>query len=120
MEKISDICANNTADEKYYAIIILGASGGRVDHSYATYSQVFKYINVYSYELGQTDIFLMSKSSVSVYLKPGDNKIISSTNLMNKEYGYSIVSLFGEAKISVKEIEENNSIGKYCLFSQKY
>jgi thiamine pyrophosphokinase len=115
LEKISDISANNLSDEKSYAIIILGSSGGRVDHSYATYSQVFKYINVYNFELKQTDIFLMSKSSVSVFLTQGDNKIISSRSIQNKEYGYSILSLLGEARISVHEVEDNVSMGNIIL-----
>ncbi len=112
LEKISDTCVNNSSDEKNYAIIILGAIGRRVHHFYATYSQVFKYINVYNFELGQTDIFLMSKSSVSVYLKPGDNKIISSENIQNKDFGYSIMSLLGEAKIKVHEVEDSVSLSK--------
>jgi thiamine pyrophosphokinase len=115
LEKISDICANNINEEKYYSIIILGASGGRVDHSYAIYSQVYKYINVYNFGLGQTDIFLMSKSSISVYLKSGDNKIVSSVNIQNRDYGYSIVSLLGEAKINVNEVEEGVSLRSFLF-----
>jgi thiamine pyrophosphokinase len=109
LEKIGELSCNNE-DNKKYAIIILGASGGRIDHTFAAFSQVYKYINNYQYELGQIEIFLMSKSSVSVYLKNGLNKINSCTNCQNKENGYSVIPLFGEVNVSINEVEDNNNI----------
>jgi thiamine pyrophosphokinase len=108
LEKIAEFSCNNNEDSKTYAIIILGASGGRIDHTFAAYSQVYKYINNYQYELGQIEIFLMSKSSVSVYLKNGLNRIISSTTFQNKENGYSIIPLFGETNVTINEVEDGN------------
>jgi thiamine pyrophosphokinase len=113
LEKIAEFSSNNTDDNKTYAIVILGASGGRIDHTFAAYSQVYKYINNYQYELGQIEIFLVSKSSVSVYLKNGLNKVISSSKFQNKANGYSVIPLFGEVNVSINEVEDGNTFCKF-------
>lgn len=110
LEKLSEISCEKDYDgeciRKKYAIIILGASGGRIDHTFSTYSQVYKYLNQYNNELSETDIFMLSKSSFSFYLKPGViNNVITSKTFENREEGYSIIPIFGEGKISIKEDE---------------
>jgi thiamine pyrophosphokinase len=107
LEKIGEFSCNINEENKRYAIIILGSAGGRIDHTFAAYSQVYKYINNYQYELGPIEIFLISQSSVSVYLKHGLNKIVSCKNFRNKENGYSIIPLFGEINVAIREIEED-------------
>jgi thiamine pyrophosphokinase len=99
---------------KKYSIVILGASGGRIDHTFSAYSQVFKYLNMYSYEFGETEILMMSKSSCSVYLKPGRNIIYLSNTMEKKNQGFSIIPLFGEGRLEIYEDEEidKNKSGK--------
>ena len=121
--------SNNGDDigSKKCSIIILGASGGRIDHTFSAYSQVYKYLNNYSYELNQTDIFMLSKSSCSVYLKPGLNQITTSTTWENRDEGYSVIPIFGEATIQVKEEDKNNfklekklKFGESLFFRKKH
>ncbi len=102
---------------KKYSIIILGQSGGRVDHTFSAYSQVFKYLNIYSHEFTNTEILMMSKSSCSLFLKPGKNIVYLTNTWENKNQGFSIISLFGEGKLNIYENEENekNKTGKYFI-----
>lgn len=112
--------------KKKFSIIILGASGGRIDHTFSAYSQVFKYLNMYSYEFCDTEILMMSKSSCSVYLKPGKNIVFLTKTWEKKNQGFSIIPLFGEGKLTIYENEEKeeykNGIFYYqsLLFSKKY
>lgn len=116
LEKISEITNdgndnfdNHTNETKKFAILVLGSSGGRIDHTFSTYSHVIKYLNTYNYQLSTTDIFLLSRSSCTVYLKPGVNSIKTSKTFENREEGYSVIPLFGEGKISIDE--ENSKDG---------
>jgi len=101
-------------NRKKFSIIILGASGGRIDHTFSTYSQVYKYLNMYSYEFADTEILLMSKSSCSIYLKPGKNIVYLTKTWEKKNQGFSILPLFGEGKLKIYENEEieTNKTGK--------
>jgi len=100
-------------NKKKYSILILGASGGRIDHTFSAYSQVFKYLNKYSNEFSHTELLMISKSSCSIYLKPGKNIVYLSKIWEKKNQGYSIISLFGEGKLKIYENEEtdNNKSG---------
>ena len=79
---------------KKCSIIILGAQGGRIDHTFSSYSQVYKYLNMYFNDFGDMEILMMSKSSCSIYLKPGKNIIYLSKTWEKKNHGYSIIPLF--------------------------
>jgi hypothetical protein len=85
----------------------LGASGGRIDHTFSAYSQVYKYLENYSFQFKETEIYMLSKSSCSVYLKPGFNKIITSSTWEKKTEGYSVIPINGQANIDVVEDETN-------------
>jgi len=102
-------------NKKKYSIIILGASGGRIDHTFSAYSQVFKYLNMYSFEFAETEILMMSKSSCSVYLKLGRNIVFLTKTLEKRKQGFSIIPLFGEGKLKIYENEEteNNKFGNF-------
>ena len=112
-EKISE-SQSDSQDEKN-AIIILGASGGRIDHTISAYSNVYKYLNTYSEQQLHADIFLASKSSFSVYLNNGCNRIIPSMEWENKKQGYSVIPMFDEGSINVIEGENEFVEGKYNL-----
>lgn len=112
LEKISEKASNQDrtyaeeiTENKKFSIILLGSSGGRIDHTYSTYSQVWKFLTSYPEELRETEVIMLSKSSCSVYLKPGQNDIIMPSKYDNKEEGYSVIPLFGEGKITVSEQE---------------
>jgi len=109
LEKISESYVPENMDLiKDYSIIILGASGGRIDHTFSAYSQVYKYLENYSDQIKGIEIILFSKSSCSVYLKPGMNKIIPSTYWEKKSDGYSVIAINGECKIEVTENSDND------------
>ena len=79
-----DRISNFSDPDQKSSIIVLGAAGGRIDHTYAAYSNVFKYLREFGDQFLQ--IFMLSKSSMSVYLKSGMNKIITTSKWKNNEY----------------------------------
>jgi hypothetical protein len=75
---------------------------------------VYKYLENYSYQFKETEVMMLSKSSCSVYLKPGINKIITSSEWEQKSEGYSIIPINGGTDIEV--IEDEKSI----FYAEKY
>lgn len=110
LEKVSTIETDCEELFKKYSIIFLGASGGRIDHTFSVFSQVFKYLIKYPDVREKAEFILLSINSCSVYLKPGYNKILTSSVLENKHQGYSIIPVDGEAEIEV--IEDDSAIYK--------
>lgn len=90
------------------SLIILGC-GGRIDHTFSTFHCVFKYLNNFRDQLSQTEIYLVSKRNISVFLKKGLNTIINHKIWMNFEMSYSIIPLSGEGHVTVydKTIKSN-------------
>lgn len=121
---LEKICEYDTSVQfqgsgKKFSIIIFGASGGRIDHTFSAYSQVYKYLQNYSFQFKETEIYMLSKSSCSVYLKQGYNKIITSNTWEKKSEGYSVIPINGQATIDVIEDEVNNfHIRKYIKFGE--
>lgn len=115
-EKASDLSNNfdeDHLDRKRFSIILLGSSGGRIDHTFSCYSQVWKFLVNYPDELADTEVIMLSKSSCTVYLKPGLNNVILPTTYDDKEEGYSVIPLFGEGRIAVSEDENyEDTVGK--------
>jgi hypothetical protein len=122
LEKISEsFSSDNMEKSKDYVIIIMGASGGRIDHTYSAFSQVFKYIENYKYQFNGIEIMLLSKSSCSVYLRSGKNKIFTSSCWEKKSEGYSVIPINGECQIEI--IEDDKSIfyiQKSIKFGEKF
>ena len=106
----------NNFNSKKYSFIILGSSGGRIDHTFSTYHHVFKYLNSYPEQLSETEIFMISKSSMSVFLKNGVNYIDSSEIIQNKTFGYSIIPIYGEANVKVSDNINNFQHFKGIVF----
>jgi thiamine pyrophosphokinase len=115
-EKASDIDRTYNDDalsNKKFAIVLLGSSGGRIDHTFSTYSQVWKFLTAYPEQLRDTEVIMLSKSSCTVFLKPGQNDIIMPIDYDDKEEGYSVIPLFGEGRITVSEDENyEENVGK--------
>lgn len=103
---------------KKFCFIILGSSGGRIDHTISTYHHVYKYLTSYSDQLSDTEIFMISKCSISVFLKNGVNVIDSSEKIQNRIYGYSLIPLLGETNVQVFDDFdiENNFKSKFKCF----
>jgi thiamine pyrophosphokinase len=97
---------SNLSNNKRFCFIILGSSGGRLDHTISTYHHVYKYLSYYPEQLAETEIFMVSKSSISVFLRNGTNIIDSSDKIQNRSFGYSIIALHGEADINVTDDTE--------------
>lgn len=98
LEKISE-----SQNIQKTAIFIIG-SGGRVDHSYSTFGSVYKYHNDYK-ELN-TDVFMVSCSSISMFLAPGINKLITSKVLELREEGYSLICFGSKGLLKLLETAE--------------
>lgn len=102
IEKLAYVTEESSlSNNKRFCFIILGASGGRLDHTFSTYHHVYKYLTQYSDQLAETEIFMVSKSSISVFLKNGTNIIDSSDKIQNRAFGFSILSLTGEAFVRI-------------------
>lgn len=125
LEKISTFETDNEELYKKYSIIFLGASGGRIDHTFSVFSQVFKYILKFPDVREKAELIMLSKSSCSVYLRPGLNKIITTNFLENKKQGYSLIPINGEASIEITEEGFSDYCAKKkikfgdCLFFRK-
>lgn len=111
LEKLSNVDEEEylTSNSKKFCFILLGSSGGRLDHTISTYHHVYKYLTYYSEQLSETEVFMISKSSLSVFLKSGSNIIDSSDKIQNKAFGYSIIALNGESNVKVYDNIENNN-----------
>jgi thiamine pyrophosphokinase len=119
---ILDSNNNMNINQKKTCFIILGASGGRLDHSIGTFHHVYKYINLFDQALNNTDIFMVSKSSTSIYLKNEfKNEILTNDKVINKIYGYSLVPFQGETTVRLVEYGVGeNSIDKVETKECKY
>jgi thiamine pyrophosphokinase len=117
LEKISTFETDGEDLRKKYSIIFLGASGGRIDHTFSVFSQVFKYLLKYPDVREKAEFILLSKSSCSVYLKSGLNVILTSNFLENKHQGYSLIPVDGEAYIEVSD-DTDYKFSKEVKFSE--
>ena len=114
IEKLGEIedcyCKNGVnLGKKENSLIIFGSSGGRIDHTFSTFHCVFKYLNTYYEQLVNTEIYMVSKKSVSVFLTKGLN-LINNFKVPSKfEVGYSIIPIYGEGNIKVYEKNEEKS-----------
>ncbi len=110
LEKLANVDEEDyaTSNSKKFCFIILGSSGGRIDHTLSTYHHVYKYLTYYSEQLSETEIFMISKCSLSVFLKSGCNIIDSSEKIQNKTFGYSIIPVYGESNVKIFDNVENN------------
>jgi thiamine pyrophosphokinase len=110
LEKLANVDEEEyvTSNSKKFCFIILGSSGGRIDHTLSTYHHVYKYLTYYSEQLSETEVFMISKSSLSVFLKSGGNIIDSSDKIQNKTFGYSIIPIYGESNVKIYDNIENN------------
>lgn len=122
LEKLANVEEDDftCTNQKKFCFIILGSSGGRIDHTMSTYHHVYKYLMYYSEQLSDTEVFMISKSSISVFLKIGTNIIDSSEKIQNRNFGYSIIPLYGEVNVKIYDNIENSSEskGKYIVYSR--
>lgn len=99
LEKISEYSGNFNSEKEFssnkkkFSIILFNASGGRIDHTISTFNSVYQYMMNYSYVLTDTEVYLVSKSSMSVVLKEGNNVIFPSAFNEDKSEGYSLMAL---------------------------
>lgn len=111
LEKLSEFTLNENdfgSQINNFGVIILGASGGRFDHTLNTFSIAYKYHNKFQ-ELGKTEIILLSKSNGSLYLRPDAVNVIYLSAMENKDLGYSITCLSGEGRVKVTEIDDDDN-----------
>jgi thiamine pyrophosphokinase len=104
LEKISENVPHDSYSldhNKTSAIFILGVSDGRLDHTFSVLQNVHKYIG--SNFAMKTEFYMVSKSSMTVFLKNGANSIKPSEKYLNRGDGYSLVPL--QDNINIKLVE---------------
>lgn len=104
---------------KSFSMIILGSSGGRIDHTFSTFHNVFKYINTYSDHLKDTEIYMVSKNAISVFLKNGSNQVNHCKSSQDFKLGFSIIPINGEGNIQIFE-EDSEKEGKFFVYLDIY
>jgi len=93
------VLEKSSNENKKSCFIILGSCGGRIDHTFSTYHHVYKYLEN---ELDLDIEFLMiSKTSISVYLKAGTNIINFDSKQVNFVNGFSIIPILGKCTIKI-------------------
>ena len=89
----------------------------RLDLVINYYNDVFKNMTTYENELRNIDIIMISDSSISAFLKKGENIIYCTRLWENKHLGYSIMCLLGEARVVIYEKEED--FGEFIFYGSK-
>jgi len=107
LERISEVFCE---DDEKYSVIILGSSNGRFDETLSYFHNVFQLMDSYT-QIGNTEIFMLSKSTMSVFLKNGVNLITPSVTLENRDEGYSVIPL--QDPVSIKVTESLNNKEQY-------
>jgi thiamine pyrophosphokinase len=108
LEKISEKVGNedfNMMNGKVSSIFILGM-GDRFDYTFSLMQTVHQYIStIYSLN---TEFYLVSKSSLAVFLKNGINWVTPSGDYNNPAHGYSIICLNESVNVTISEFDGEN------------
>ena len=108
-------------EETDYNLLILGASGGRIDHTFNVYRLSCKYNDRFR-DIINAKFFLLGESSLSLILNPKCVNVIDCSSWSFKKNGYSILPISGNANIHVEEINNDNIneiVEKDCNISYK-
>lgn len=118
---------NEEEDSEYnstdYNLLILGASGGRIDHTLNVYRLSCKY-NERFRDLINAKFYLLGESSLSLILNPKFINEIDCSTWPLKNNGYSILPISGSANIHIEEFNDFDGtkgeiIDKDCNISYK-
>jgi thiamine pyrophosphokinase len=113
LEKISENVPHDqfsVGHSKTSAIYILGVSDGRLDHTFSVLQNVYNYVG--SNFSMKTEFYMVSKSSMTVFLKNGSNNITPSQKYENRRNGYSLVPLQDNININLIEYDGELKIGE--------
>ena len=100
---------NSSKRIKKNSIIIYASNGGRIDNTLSTFHCVFKYRNNFYDQLFNSEIYMVSKRNICVFLKGGLNTIFHHKANTNSQMNYSIIALNGEGLVKVTENNEEKS-----------
>lgn len=90
-----------------FNLLIFGASGGRIDHTFNIYNLSCKYSEKFK-DLIKAKFYLFGESSLSIILNAKADNIIKCSNWEYKEGGYSLFPLSGIAETKITDLDENN------------
>lgn len=107
LEKVSDM--QNEFEFDYdpdFNIIILGASGGRIDHTFNIYKLSCKYSEKFR-DLIKAKFFLVGESSLSLIVSGKSENVITCSDWENKDAGFSILPISGMSDVKVVQEDAN-------------
>mmetsp|Transcript_11578 Transcript_11578/g.22780 ORF Transcript_11578/g.22780 Transcript_11578/m.22780 type:complete len:420 (-) Transcript_11578:709-1968(-) len=90
-----------TMPGKRFIVIVLGATGGRVDHQFANFSMLFKFYDKFH------DLFFLSDQTLSILLMPGEHIIERPEEIIGPTCG--LAPLAGPACVSTTGLKWNLS-----------
>ena len=90
---------------KFNAIFILGV-GEKFDETYIILQSVNQYLNTVS-SLNNTEFYLVSQSSMFVFLKNGENVVTTSTKWEDRKQGYGVLPLQDNISVKISEYKLN-------------
>lgn len=93
--------------EPDFNIIIFGASGGRIDHTFNIYNLSCKYSEKFK-DLIKAKFFLIGEASLSIIFNSKAENVVMCSTWENKEGGYSLFPISGVAETKIVELDENN------------
>ncbi|GBG28746.1 Thiamine pyrophosphokinase 1 [Hondaea fermentalgiana] len=84
-----------------YSVIVLGATGGRLDHEFANISMLFKFDKTFQ------DLILLSDQSLALLLAPGKHTLIRPEDIISPTCG--LAPLAGPARVTTSGLRWNLS-----------
>lgn len=121
LERISALEQNEASDFNHpfhSNIIIVGASGGRFDHTLNVYNISSKYCRIFK-ETTNASFYLLGESTLSMFLDKKAANAINFGKWENTAKGFSLTSLSGKAQISICSFDKEKKKyeeGKYCKY----
>lgn len=110
IEKASEFQTKSESDDIINTIIIvIGASGGRIDHTFNIYQISCKYMQMLIDTI-KLKIYLIGDSSLSILLDCKDDNTLYYSEWNNKNKGYSLLPLNCKTECLITEITDKGEL----------
>lgn len=112
LEKVSDLIDKSEESDLCLNIIVFGASGGKIDHTFNNYFLLSRYA-IKLRELIRSKIFICGENSLSIMLNNRYENLINLTEFSDCKSGFSIFSLFSSIDLTISEKSSEKRITKF-------